>query len=306
MDTLIQTPRQTAPTTRWKDCIRLIRPHQWTKNIFCFAGMVFSGRLHEPGAWLAATTAFLVFAAASSCSYIINDLCDLERDRKHPQKRLRPLASGRVNRPTAIVMATLLGLLAIAGIFFLSPRTYACVIAFLLLNVLYSRFLKHEVLIDVAGIALGFVLRLLAGVYAVDELPTTWITLCTFFLALFLGFAKRRAELADLLNLSNNEQRPVLAKYNLDYLDALVNSTATMTIMTYALFTVSSGRNPTLIITVPFVHIAIMHYKLLISNREGGQEPDRIVLHSRPIQLCIILWLATYLWIVRANIHLFR
>jgi len=137
---------------------------------------------------------------------------------------------------------------------------------------------------------------MLGGVYAVNELPTTWITLCTFFLALFLGFAKRRAELAELISISGNSQRPVLARYTLPYLDSLLNSFIHR----------QCWKNPTLIITVPMVYIAIMQYKLLVLSRKGGEEPERIILYDRQIQFWIILWLATYLWVVNGTVHLFK
>src|SRR5439155_3653504 len=143
-------------------------------------------------------------------------------------------------------------------------------------------------------------------VFVVNEQPTTWITLCTFFLALFLGFSKRRAELGELAAQSDNQQRPVLSKYSLGSLDSLVNSMATLAVMCYALFTVTSGKNPSLVITVPIVVYAILYYKMLVLTRIGGQEPDRILLYDRRIQVTILFWLIVYLYVLQSIIHVFR
>jgi 4-hydroxybenzoate polyprenyltransferase len=298
-----EPPPTVATSTAW---IRIVRPQQWTKNGFCLAGLVFGTRLQEPDAWASAFIAFVFFCVASSCMYLVNDLNDIERDRLHPKKRLRPLPSGQIKPAQAAWLAVILGIAALSSVSVLDFRAYACLCAYAILNLTYSLWLKHQVLLDVAAIAFGFVLRMLGGVYAVDEIPTTWIALCTFFLALFLGFAKRRAELADLLTVSGNSQRPVLAKYSIVYLDSLLNSTAAMTILTYALFTVGAGKNPTLIMTVPMVYLAIMQYQLLICRREGGEEPEQIILRNRSIQFWIVLWLFSYLFITNSSLRLFK
>ena len=296
-------PRSISKPLGW---VRLLRPHQWTKNLACLAGLVFGGHLLEFNSVMNAVWTVVCFSAGSSSMYIINDLIDCERDRLHPQKCLRPIPSGLVSPGVARILAVAFVLVPVLGGLLLATPAYVCVLLFLLLNMLYSAWTKHEVLLDVVSISFGFVLRLLAGVYAVAELPTTWITLCTFFLALFLAFSKRRAELSELVINGEQPQRPVLAKYTLGYLDAAVNSTATMTILTYALFTVTSGKNPSLVITVPIVAYAIMHYKLLVMIRVGAQEPDRILLKDRRIQASVLLWLGLYLWITQGHLQLFE
>jgi 4-hydroxybenzoate polyprenyltransferase len=306
MTVLEAPPEASRKISPWRGVVKILRPHQWMKNGFCLAGLIFGTRLQEQEAWISALIYFGFFCAVSSCMYLVNDLHDIERDRIHPKKRLRPLPSGEISPKQAASIAGLLGLIGISSFFVVDLRAFSCLAGYAAVNLFYSIWLKHRVILDVAGIAFGFVLRMLGGVYAVSEFPTTWITLCTFFLALFLGFAKRRAELADLITFSENSQRPVLAKYTLAYLDSLLNSTATMTIMTYALFTVGAGKNPTLIITVPMVYIAIMQYKLLVLSRSGGEEPEKIVLRDRQIQFWIILWLVSYLWVINAHVHLFK
>jgi 4-hydroxybenzoate polyprenyltransferase len=160
----------------------------------------------------------------------------------------------------------------------------------------YTLRFKHAALLDVLSVAVGFVLRLLAGCYAVDVMPTSWIVLCTFFLAMFLAAAKRRAELAAGAGAGAGDddtlRRPVLAKYSVQYLDALVNNCAAMAVITYALFTIF--KNPTLVVTVPIVFYGIMHYKLAVMVRAQGEEPDRALLKDVRIQLAIVLWLVTF------------
>lgn len=285
--------------------IKLLRPHQWTKNTLCFAGAIFGGQFFEPRSLLLDLYTFGVFCVASSAVYVLNDIADRELDRQHPKKRNRPIASGAVSVRTAAVLGTLLAVAAVAGAGALGRPTLTCLVLFFGNNVLYSVSLRKFVLLDVISIAFGFVLRILAGIYVLGDLPTAWIVMCVFFLALFLGFAKRRAELCGL-GQQENAPRPVLARYTIKYLDMLINSAATITIMSYTLFTVTSGKNPTLVITFPLVYYAIMHYKRLVIIREVGDEPDKILLKERRIPACILLWLAAYVAVEYGNLHLFR
>ena len=273
---------------------RLLRPHQWTKNLLCFAGVAFSGHFTHPRELLLALATFGVFCAASSGIYAFNDVMDREHDRRHPSKRNRPVAGGEIAAGVASTISVVLELAAIIGAYFLGPLALLCLVLYVANNLAYTLKFKHVALLDVLSVAAGFVLRLLAGCYALhDVLPTSWIVLCTFFLSTFLAFAKRRAELA-----SNDEsaQRPVLAKYSIGYLDAMVNSSAGMAIMCYAIFTIF--RQPMLVLTVPFVFYGVMHYKRLVMVLHGGEEPDRVVLKDLRIQLCIILWLITFLLVM--------
>lgn len=298
--------------------LRLLRPHQWTKNLACLAGVVFGGRITEPHAIAMGVAIAAAFSLAASAMYVFNDIQDIDRDRRHPKKRLRPLASGQVNLYVAYGMMLVLVIAAIGMAAWLGERSLFCLLLYIPINLSYSLYLKHQAIFDVSCIAVGFVLRLLAGIYVVGDIPTAWIALCTFSLALFLGFAKRRAELSDLLldvdsGLSGSgiqskarSQRPVLEQYTVPFLDSLVNSTATMTVMCYALFTTTSGKNPSLVITVPVVHYAVMHYKYLIMVQRGADEPDRVFLTDARIGMSILLWLVGYLGIVYGNLNFFR
>jgi len=287
-------------------CLKLMRPRQGAKNLVCMAGVLFSGRFTEERFLVAALLTFVAFTVTSSSVYVFNDVLDRERDRQHPTKRRRPIASGAVTVPTALLLGLVLAAAGLALAYTLGMSVLACLLLYVANNLAYTLGLKHMALFDVLSIALGFVLRLAAGVYAVADLPTTWITLCTFFLALFLAFGKRRAELAALTSTADNQQRPVLSQYTVPYLDSLVNSSAIMAVMCYALFTSTSGKNPTLVITVPIVFYGIMHYKGLLVLLKDGEEPERILLRDVRIQATVLLWLASYLAITSGEIHLFR
>jgi 4-hydroxybenzoate polyprenyltransferase len=310
------------------DLIKLIRPHQWIKNGFCFAGLIFGGRLLEHQAILLAFITFFIFSFAASAVYIFNDIQDIKRDRCHPKKKFRPLASGKVSINIASFIAIFLSIIAIIIAAKINTATLVCVILYLLNNTAYSLKLKNLPLFDVICVAFGFVLRLLAGIYALEDMPTAWIILCTFFLTLFLGFAKRRAELLTLLAQNNssihetedaelsylklfyqrgkiNLQRPVLSHYTLPFLDSLLNNTATMTIMCYSLFTITSGKNPSLVITVPLVYYAVMHYQRIVTVLETGEEPTQILLRDPIIQISLITWFILYLAILYFDLKLF-
>jgi 4-hydroxybenzoate polyprenyltransferase len=287
--------------------LRMLRPRQVTKNVFCLAGVFFSGRYVQGKYVLAGLWTLVAFSLGSFALYIANDLVDRERDRLHPRKRFRPLASGEVGVPGAVVTALALAASAFAVTVWLPPGVVVCLALYVAINLAYSYRLKGIALVDVICIALGFSLRLLAGIYAVEDLPTAWITLCTFFLALFLGFCKRRSELARLAGSAVDEsQRPVLSKYTVQLLDYLVNSSAVMAIMCYALFTTSTTKNPTLVITVPLVFFAIMHYKRLVMLWEFGEEPERVVLSDARLLASALIWLACYFAITVGDLHLFR
>jgi 4-hydroxybenzoate polyprenyltransferase len=285
--------------------LRLLRPQQWTKNLAAFAGVIFGGRITEPGSILLDLLVVAMFTAASAATYVFNDLRDVEYDRQHPVRRKRPLAAGEVERGTAMRLAAVLTGVAVLLGLLLGKATFVCLALYLLINVAYSSGLKHVPLLDVCCIAMGYVLRVLAGIYVLGDMPTAWITLCTFFLALFLGFSKRRAELVTS-EVPSADSRPVLLGYGRDTLDSLLNGSAMMAVMSYAMFTATSGKSPTLIVTVPIVYYAIMHYTRLVLHEDRGEEPDQILLRDRTIQVSIALWLVCFVAIFYGHLTLFR
>lgn len=285
--------------------LRLLRPQQWTKNLAALAGVIFGGRITEPGSILLDLLVVATFTAASAATYVFNDLRDVEYDRQHPVRSRRPLAAGEVEPDVARRLAAILATGALVLALLLGKATFLCLTLYLAINVLYSSALKHVPLLDVCCIAMGYVLRVLAGIYVLGDMPTAWITLCTFFLALFLGFSKRRSELVTTTT-SQGDSRPVLRGYDRDILDSLLNGSATMAVMSYAMFTATSGKSPTLIVTVPIVYYAIMHYTRLVLQEDRGEEPDQILLRDRTIQVSIVLWLLFFVAIFYGHLTLFR
>ena len=281
-----------------------MRPKQWIKNLTCLAGLVFSGQLFDVTAVAMAWVGFAAFCAASSSIYILNDLVDLHVDRCNPRTRTRPLASGDL--PVWLAVAASI-CLAIVSLFTAGSLNLACAVVltmYLLLNVLYSTHLKHAVIADVMCIALGFVLRVLLGVYAVQVLPTAWIVICMFFLAIFLGFAKRKSELSNAEG-DASLIRPVLTQYTAPLLDILLAMSATTAIVCYGLFTVTSSRNPTLIVTVVPVAFCVMRYLLHVIVHGKGDSPETILMSDKPLWLGIAAWLVLCVGILYGEIHLF-
>lgn len=291
--------------TRWWGIIRLLRAHHWTKNGFCFAGLFFGGYYHDPGNWLKACVVFIYFCLASSTIYVWNDIFDLSLDQLHSRKRLRPLPSGQVQVGMARALALVLTASFFIGVSFVGRWAQACLLIYFFVNIAYVVRLKHVPLLDVSCITAGFVLRMLAGVYVLGDIPTTWITLCTMGLALLLATSKRRSELAGLRD-GERAQRPVLLGYSVCFLDSLISSAATSTVLFYALFTVLSNKNPTLVLTVPVVYYAIMRYKSLVMISGQAEEPEMILLKDTGIQISIGLWLILYGAVLFFQPHWFR
>lgn len=333
---------QGVPTSGEKSSLasglfRLLRPRQWTKSMVCFAGAFFGGHFLEFHIASRAVLTAMSFCAASSFVYIINDILDRDRDRSHPRKKARPIASGLVSVPQALMLAAVVLVIAISLGASLGAGVLGVLGIYALLNVCYSSFLKNLSLVDATVVALGFILRIYAGTLAVAVSPSAWILLCTFFLALFLAFGKRRAEInaaGGQLTLSRpvmqkfqvnegvvtgtraimqefegpnadiNATRAVLHKYNVAMLDRFCNICATLTIATYALFTVLGHPNHSLIITTPPVVMGIFRYLLLVERYQEGEAPDAILLKDWAIQLAIVLWGVLYVAVLYFGLHI--
>jgi 4-hydroxybenzoate polyprenyltransferase len=295
-----------------KACILALRPHQWVKNIFVFAALLFargsSGTLlaERSDDVLRVLWAFAAFCLGASAIYLVNDLMDRESDRVHPEKRHRPIASGRVSAPVALVLSALCAAGALhAGVEAGgSPvPVWPLVAGYMALNLAYSIKLKHVVLVDVFCIATGFLLRVLAGALAVPAPISHWLLLCTLFLALFLGLCKRRAEMA-LLGEGGGSHRAILREYDLGFLDQMTTVLAACTIVTYTMYTVADetaakfGAGNLLVATVPFVVFGLARYMLLVQTRKGGGSPTRVLLGGDGLFVAnALLWLAAVVWI---------
>lgn len=290
--------------------LKLLRPHQWTKNVFCFAGVVFGGRLTDTDAHLKALGVFACFCAVSSATYIFNDIRDRELDKRHPKKKHRPIASGKVSVASASFICVAMLATGLTGAYFLglesSDSVVTCLLTYLFINFAYCVDLKHRAIIDVNCIASGFVLRVLSGIYLLGDKPTVWIVLCTFTLALLLALAKRRGELLSLNDTSGEDQRPVLWSYNLPFIDTLLTSAATVSVVAYSLFTVLGGKNPALCMTIPIVYYGIMRYKFLAIMKGRSEEPEKVMLRDKGMIFALVMWIITYLLIENSGLDLFR
>jgi 4-hydroxybenzoate polyprenyltransferase len=254
-----------------------------------FAGIVFAAKLGDASRWLDALAAFVAYCAASSAAYLVNDLRDVENDRAHPVKRMRPIARGEVTARTAYVLATLLFVLAVALVVPLGLASVAFLAAFLVLQAAYTLRLKHVVLIDVMTIAGLFVVRAAAGAAAVHVRISPWLLLCTALLALFLALAKRRGELV-LVGAEATPGRPVLEGYSLALVDQLVSVVAASTVIAYSLYTFTARDSKALMVTIPFVVFGVFRYLLLIHRQDLGEEPEEVLLRDAPILVCIAAW----------------
>jgi len=294
----------TGPSRRTatRELLRLMRPYQWIKNVFVFAGVLFGGELTDADLVLRAFAAFVGFSLISSAVYVINDLSDRERDRLHPVKRLRPLAAGTVSAPAAIVLAGTLLAFGTAIAWSASPWVLAAVLLYVFLNGTYSAGLKHVVILDVFMIAAGFMLRLLAGTAGLGIPPSHWLLLCGMMVSLFMGFAKRRSELSSSIEGEYGHRR-VLESYTPALLDAMIAVTATSVVITYSLYTMSPDTvlihgTDKLIYTVPFVLFGLFRYLFLLYRRTGGEDPSRELVRDPSILTAASLWLAVTAWLL--------
>ena len=270
------------------------RPKQWLKNVFVLAALVFAGRLFDVAASARACACFLLFCAASSATYLINDVRDREKDVRHPRKRLRPIASGRLPIPIAIGAALVLAVGAIAGSFELSPETCAIVSLYLASSAAYSLGLKRVFILDVLIVASGFVLRAGAGAAAIRAEISPWLICCTFLLALYLVLGKRRNELT-VLGDSAREHRENLGSYSAPLLDSWLTALSAATIVCYALYTQSPRtvlvfHTTALLYTVPFVVYALFRYQHLILRENGGGDPGDSLVSDRGMMIAIAGW----------------
>lgn len=288
-----QTKARSVIATQAAGLIQNMRPKQWIKNGFIFVPLLFDGKLTQPRHLFTAVAGFVLFNLITSSVYLINDLVDLEADRAHPTKRLRPLPSGRLSREVAITAAAGLAALALPLSYLLEPWFAVIVLSYLSLQLAYSFWLKHMVVIDVMTIAAGFLLRVAAGAVLVSaERFSPWLYVFTATLALFLGFTKRRQELVEL-NGEENHQRAILDHYNIKLLDEIILMVTAMAMLTYALYTFSAEglpENHTMMLTTPFVLYGIFRYLYLIHVRGEGSAPDEVLLEDRPLQAAVLLW----------------
>lgn len=271
-----------------------VRPEQWTKNLFVFAGVLFGQRLNNASSVLAALGAFAIFCGLSGAVYLCNDVADRTSDRAHPLKRHRPLASGELKASTALVAAGLLFAVSVAGAALMSAPLALTAVAYALLLTLYSAVLKHVVILDVLAIAAGFVLRAAAGAIAVKVPISEWLLICTTLLALFLALSKRRHELT-LLTSGATGHRPILQEYSPYLLDQMIGVVTASTLVAYCFYAISPDTasklgTTRLGVTIPFVLYGIFRYLYLVHLKREGGSPSTLLLSDRPLLVCVGLW----------------
>lgn len=286
--------------------VTMLRLPQWVKNAFVLAPLLFSGKFSDQTMCLKSGLAFLSFCLISSAVYILNDLCDRQQDQSHPTKKLRPIASGAVPPPQALAVMLFF---ALASLILASSLNYWCaalVGLYAIINVIYSFGLKHVAILDVMAIAAGFVLRILAGSVAIGAAPSHWLILCTIMISMFLGFTKRRAELAAV---ESHDSRTVLKDYSAMFLDQVIAVVTGATLICYALYTVDSQtitlfKTKAMIMTVPCVMYGLFRYIYIIYHLKKGQDPSRTLSRDWPTMVNIVLWVILALLVVRYGEHM--
>ena len=276
------------------DLLISLRPGQWTKNLIVFGGLVFGEQLLEPGAVVRAGGAFGIFCALSSAMYLVNDVGDSARDRLHPVKAMRPVAAGRVSPSAALGAAGILVVAGGASAFLLDPRLAMLALVFVGVLTLYSWVLKQVILLDVLAIAVGFVLRAVAGAVVIDVPISQWLLVCTLLLALFLGLTKRRQELG-ALGAEAMLHRRTLGHYNTQLLDQLITIVAAATLVSYAVYTtgaetVEKFGTELLTLTIPFPIYGVLRYVMLVNSAVSCTGPSDILLRDRPLAVCVAGW----------------
>jgi 4-hydroxybenzoate polyprenyltransferase len=290
----VALPRARLPSVVW-GLVRACRPKQWTKNVLLFFGLIFALKLTDLALAERALAGFLVFCAASSAVYLVNDVADVEQDRQHPTKCKRPLAAGVISTTQAIGLAAILTAIALAASIALGTTFAALTALYVIMTLAYSMKLKHVVLIDVFVLAAGFVLRAAAGAVAVGVPISPWLYVCTVLASLFLGFGKRRHELM-LLSDEAGSHRPILEEYSLPLLDQLIVIVTAAAIMAYSLYTFSAENLPSdhsMMLTIPFVLYGFFRYLYLVHQKNGGGSPEDALIGDPHLLTSVVLWLLT-------------
>jgi 4-hydroxybenzoate polyprenyltransferase len=285
-----------------KDWLRLIRPEQWTKNLFVFAAIVFSHHLSDTAALLRVAAAFGVFCLLSSGVYVLNDLKDRDADRNHPRKKNRPLATGTINPVAAWTVFVVLTGAGFAGSAFLGPGMLVVSTTYFALMAGYTYGLKHVAILDVMVIAAGFVLRAVAGGVVIGVAVSPWLLICTFLLSLFLALGKRRHELI-LLGPEGAGHRASLSSYSAPFLDQMISVVTASALVSYALYTLAPDTvrkfgTTDLLFTIPFVLFGIFRYLYVLYHRGEGGSPERVLLSDAPFIMNLALWLAVVIWVI--------
>jgi 4-hydroxybenzoate polyprenyltransferase len=285
--------------------LKAMRPRQWTKNLLCAAAVVMANRLRDGVSVRNTIICIVLFCALSGTVYLLNDSLDIDRDRLHPTKRFRPIASGRLPIGAARWAAAAIAIGSLLVSLLLGLPFFEVCLAYMVLQLGYVYYLKHEVLLDVFAIALGYVLRAAAGAVAIQVEISVWLYLCTILGGLFLALGKRRAELVELEGYAADHRRN-LAQYSLELVDQLITIVSASIIVAYSLYTFTAKNLPEnhqMMVTVPFAVYGIFRYLYLVHQHGQGGSPEEVLLHDRPLQVCIVLWGAIAIAVVSSSGH---
>ncbi len=279
-----------------KNYFKLLRVPQWIKNFFVFVPLVFSQHLFERDFFFVSLGGFFLFCGTSSLVYVINDIIDLEADKAHPIKKLRPLPSGAISKSKAIMLAVIMFIIIAAALFDFNLTFAVSIFTYFVLNIFYSFYLKHIVLLDIFSIAAGFIIRVVAGAFIINVEISSWLLLTTMFVSLFLAVMKRQSELKLVQEDSNSVTRKVLASYSLDFTNQMATVASSAVIICYALYTVSARTvsvfgSENLIYTTPFVVFGIFRYMFLVHINNRGENTTEIMLTDLPMILNILLYI---------------
>lgn len=287
----------------FKNYFDLFRIPQWIKNLFVFVPLLFSLHLFESAYFLSTLRAFIIFCFASSLIYTINDIIDIDADAKHPKKKFRPLPSGRVSKKSALISALILLVIIIVLLIFTNTHFVLITLAFVLLNILYSFYFKHIVLLDVFSIAAGFTIRVLGGAFIINVPISSWLILTTMFISLFLGVMKRHSELEQISENQLGSTRKVLAEYSLTFTNQIATVAAAGVIICYALYSVSQRTvivfgTENLIYTTPFVVFGIFRFMYLEYLNQKGENTTQVMLTDIPMIFTVVLYAITTVLII--------
>ncbi|EJP6473362.1 decaprenyl-phosphate phosphoribosyltransferase [Clostridium botulinum] len=281
-----------------KGIIALMRPKQWIKNFFVFAAIIFSGNLMNEGILKNNIITFILFCLTSSTIYILNDIVDIEKDRKHPEKKNRPLPSGRVSKSTAIIMnIVMLFIVLFCSYKFVDYKVMYIYLIYIVMNILYCFKLKNVVILDVMVITFGFVLRVESGSLATKVSVSPWLFLCTILLSLFLALNKRKSEIITLKDKSGSH-RKILEEYSIELIDNMLTIVTPSILISYCLYTFSSVQSKRMMYTIPFVLYGIFRYQYLMTNHNLGGKPEAVFGKDKPFLVNMVLWVISVVVII--------
>jgi 4-hydroxybenzoate polyprenyltransferase len=284
------------------EVVKSLRVQQWIKNFFVFAPLIFSQNVFNLPLLIKSSLAFVLFCLLSGAAYILNDIQDLEEDKLHPVKSKRPLVSGKVKKNHALIACVFLVLFSLIGAYLLNVHFFIALLIYFILQIAYSGWLKHVVIIDVFLIATGYLIRVIAGGLAIEIQLSPWLFICTILIALFLALSKRRHELV-LLDKNAEIHRAILKEYTPQLLDQMISVVTASTVISYCLYTVSSETvakfgTKNLLFTVPFVLYGIFRYLYLVHQKDEGGSPEALIIKDKPLLVDLFLWISTAMLIL--------